>query len=468
MKYTLMNQNKEIISCEVNEDTGQIEQLYDYYDLNYLPPGIVQNKMLNRDLLNKWWLSRSIPDGRKGIRNALEEMGLDSPKGLIVKGHGLSLSDQYWIQPEGTTIRWKDINYFDNEFAEYVGNVLLGKDTGHEEMDLASPCNTSSGNLSKKWVIENGKRYLIKGGSGAYLQEPFNEVLASKINERLGTHPFVEYKLVWEEDKPYSSCKNMITHDTELVSAYQVFNLDKKPNELSFIQHLINMGERIGIKGMQDSLDYMMTIDYIIGNVDRHYNNFGFIRNVQTLQYEGFSPIYDNGNSMWFDLSTGRIDYEKDILSLPFRKVHSDQIQLVQSFDKIDLNKLKGIDEEFAILLIASPDIDQPRIEKLCEGLKYRIDSLEDIKEKSIKKILYVAHEDDIKMTLKKAGYKATPTLLNNIRKLNELQGKDNSVVDIKEQHKNISEMNGKEKYLLKAIVDEFKLQHSKGQELEL
>jgi hypothetical protein len=314
-------------------------------------------------------------------------MGLDNPKSLITKGYGLSLSDQYWLRPEGQKITWKEINYFEHDFTDYVGNKLLGRDTGNEEIDLASPCNTSGGNLIKKWVIEDGKRYLIKGGSGAYLQEPFNEVLASIIHERLGIHPYVKYELIWEEDKPFSKCENIITSSTELVSAYQVLNLDKKLNETSYYQHFIDMSTRVGIPDVQEYLDYMLITDYIIGNVDRHYNNFGFIRNVQSLRYEGIAPLYDSGNSMWFDTSTARIDFEKDIPSMPFKKFHSEQIQLAHSFEQIDLNTLQGIEEEFKTLLISSPDIDQPRTIKLCEGLKYRTHYLEEIKEKSVKKI---------------------------------------------------------------------------------
>lgn len=85
MKYTLMNQNKEIFDCEVDEETGIIEQFYDYANLDYLPPGIVRNQIPDKKLLNRWWMERSIPDSRNGIKNALEEMGLDSPKSLITK-----------------------------------------------------------------------------------------------------------------------------------------------------------------------------------------------------------------------------------------------------------------------------------------------------------------------------------------------------------------------------------------------
>ncbi|MGB8454351.1 MAG: HipA domain-containing protein [Anaerocolumna sp.] len=269
----------------------------------------------------------------------------------------------------------------------------------------------------------------------------------------------MKYELIWEEDKPFSKCENIITSNTELVSAYQVLNLDKKLNETSYYQHFIEMSTRLGIPDVQEYLDYMLITDYIIGNADRHYNNFGFIRNVQSLRYEGIAPVYDSGNSMWFDTSTARIDFEKDIPSMPFKKFHSEQIQLVHSFEEIDLNTLQGIEEEFKTLLISSPDIDQPRTIKLCEGLKYRTHYLEEIKEKSVKKSLYVTNDEAIKKDIKKTGYKVTATLVNNIRKLNELQGKDMTLEKIKEFYTNADNIPGKEKYLIKAIGDECTLQ---------
>jgi len=43
--------------------------------------------------------------------------------------------------------------------------------------------------------------------------------------------------------------------------------------------------------------------DRIINNIDRHYGNFGFIRNADTLEFQGFEPIFDNGNSLWYNVS---------------------------------------------------------------------------------------------------------------------------------------------------------------------
>lgn len=78
----------------------------------------------------------------------------------------------------------------------------------------------------KKWKIINGKRCLIKGGSGAIQQEPYNEVIASKIMERLDI-PHVKYSLIMEEEYPYSICEDFITPQTELISAWYVMQTEK-------------------------------------------------------------------------------------------------------------------------------------------------------------------------------------------------------------------------------------------------
>ena len=39
----------------------------------------------------------------------------------------------------------------------------------------------------------------------------------------------------------------------------------------------------------------MFLVDFIIANKDRHYRNFGFLRNSETLEWIGLAPVYDSG-----------------------------------------------------------------------------------------------------------------------------------------------------------------------------
>lgn len=236
---------------------------------------------------------RAIPASRDGIKEALLELNLSATQKLLNKSYGLSLSDQYWICPSGSELTWGDINFFKNSFSEDVGNVLFGKGSS-EAISLISPDNTSDGWLKKKWSILNGKRYLVKGGSGATRQEPYNEVIATKIMERLGVY-HVPYSLLKQEDYPFSVCKNFITPKTELVTAWYVLNTRQKPKHVSVYQHYIDCCEALGINGIVQALDKMIVVDYLIANKDRHQNNFGVIRHAETLEWMGAAPVYDSG-----------------------------------------------------------------------------------------------------------------------------------------------------------------------------
>ena len=84
----------------------------------------------------------------------------------------------------------------------------------------------------------------------------------------------------------------------------------------------------------------MIVIDYIIANEDRHFNNFGVLRNAETLEWIGFAPIYDSGSSLGYDKMASQIRSEKEVVCKPFKKPHAEQIKLVSDFSWIDFDKL--------------------------------------------------------------------------------------------------------------------------------
>ena len=212
-----------------------------------------------------------------GIREALELLHLPDTKTLLMCCVGLSLSDQYWMKPEGSGLRWEDINFFDHDFSMDIGDALFGSRGADAGFDFSSPDNTSDGFLKKRWKIIDGRRCLIKGGSNPFQQQPFNEVIACRIMERLGII-HVPYSIVWSDGLPYSVCEDFVTPDTELVSAWRLMKTLRKDNSTSVYQHFIRCCEELGVRGIQHSLDQMIVLDYLIANEDRHLNNFGLLR----------------------------------------------------------------------------------------------------------------------------------------------------------------------------------------------
>ena len=71
------------------------------------------------------------------------------------------------------------------------------------------------------------------------MQQPFNEVIASLVAEKLGIS-HVPYTLLWDDDTPYSVCEDFVTPDTELVSAWRVMQSMRKDNNTSVYRHYLN------------------------------------------------------------------------------------------------------------------------------------------------------------------------------------------------------------------------------------
>ncbi len=378
MKYTLMHKNIFVVDIELDKATGYITKIYELHNHKHLPVGVaIKHNIIDRASLNEWWMNRSIPSSRSGIKLALEALNLSNAKELITRSFGLSLSDQYWIQPYNIDITWDDVNFFDNSFSEDIGDVLFDKTIKNDDFDFNSPDNTTDGCLKKHWKIINGECYLIKGGSNPYIQQPFNEVIASKIMECLNIN-YIPYSIVWDNDNPYSICKNFITVDTELVSAYRVMKTQKCSNDTSIYQHYVNCCENLGVRNIIHSLDEMIVLDYIIANEDRHLNNFGLIRNANTLEWIGTAPIFDSGSSLGFDETTRGILSGKIAECKPFRSKHDKQLKLVTSFDWLQFDKLKNIRNIIADTFNKSNGlIDGERLNAIIISTETRIDNIE-------------------------------------------------------------------------------------------
>ena len=380
MEYILMNKNKPVLIMEI--DDGYILSVSDIISAAHLPVSVSTKPEFMKSTLRKWWTSRSIPASRENILNGLNNLGMLSdsvPPVLLEKCFGLSLSDQYWIKPLKSDITWSDINFFENNFSEDIGKALFDN-AAIENPDFMSPDNTSDGCLKKKWKIIDNERILIKSGGKPFLQQPFNEVIASAICKRLDIKHHVEYNIGIENNEPVSLCRNFITPDTELVSAFALLNSQKQPNSLSVYQFYISLCTEKGIANIKERLDEMLVLDFIIRNEDRHYRNFGLIRNVETLEYVDTAPIFDSGSSLLYNTATEEIKREAISRKSPskaFRSTQDECIRLVNTPERFDLSKLKNIDDEIYDILRKGNFISENRAGILCNALTERISKLE-------------------------------------------------------------------------------------------
>lgn len=383
-KFTLMNKNKKIFDFIYDEEEHIIVDFERNYPLNedYAPFGLIKDNEINKVEFNKWWKNRQIPASRNGLKEVLHNSNIydnDNFDLLDSKAYCLSLSDQYWVKSIDKDIKWEKINFFDNEFSEDIGKILFSGGKTSLKLNLNTPDMTSNGNYEKRWKIIDGDRYLLKAGSKIYNQEPFNELIATKLYERLlNKNEYVEYSVIYDNERVISKCKNFITKDTELVPAWKIndfFEFEKGENKYT---HYLNCLNNIGIKDAETLINKMIVCDFIIANKDRHFNNFGVIRDVNTLKFISVAPIFDNGCSLWYDENDMYVG--EFFLTKPFDDYEKTQISLVKNLDWFDVSKLKNFTDEVKNILSKNKLISEERIDKIINQINLRIEYIVELK----------------------------------------------------------------------------------------
>ena len=305
---------------------------------------------MNNVKFHEWWRDRAIPKTRHGARSALQRLGYSSTNSALVNNLALSLSDCYWIRPREEKLTWKDTNLFTNDFVDTFGEITINRD---HMIDLRKEtrfnCATSQGELQKKWCIDKeGRRYMIKGNYGQSYQQSLNEIFAAKLHEQQGFSEYTHYSLVrLQVDGNVEGlgcmCYDFCSEDVECISAWELLQTIKIKQNESYYYPLKKVCLKLGMseEKFSDFIDYQIMTDYLITNTDRHMNNIAIVRNPDTLQVLGFAPIYDSGNSMFYNipyekLSQVRLD---DIRTHSFIEKEIKLLQYVRNRSLVDIDK---------------------------------------------------------------------------------------------------------------------------------
>jgi hypothetical protein len=376
-----MNKNTPVFDFVSEDDTVYALQIGSPMNEDYAPLSVeIDDSVVNRKSFNEWLENRRIPASRVQLEQGLEKLSGSarcsvSRTTLAEKSFYLSLSDQYWIKPHGVDLVWGDINFFTNSFSHDVGNALFD-DVQTENPNLISPCNSSDGVLRKKWIISDNRRILVKAGTGSICQEVFNEQFASAVCGLLKYNNYTEYAVTLIGSQPASLCECFINENTELVTANDILKHFLPNYRSTPYDHFVKCCERLGFD-VRPHIDEMVVVDYIIGNTDRHYRNFGLIRDVNLLEIISAAPHYDFGSSLCHQIADNRIDIFADIKSKPFADYHSEQITLVSSPERFELSALSRLPDIAKDIFSQYDIIPTDRVNTLCSFVANRVKTLD-------------------------------------------------------------------------------------------
>lgn len=374
MKINLMCKNTPVCEFSIIDDTGRICSELTIQNQEWLPIS-VQYAKDSVGALQKWINNRSVSASREDLTAMLTYYRVSTPEALSFKNLGLNLSDQYWFKPDDSDLQWEEVNLFANDF---VTQKFRSADLQGSSF---SPDSSSNGELPKFWSIEKGQRVLYKTGREPFFQEPYNEVFASELLEKMNL-PHVSYRLQNVEGQAYSICPTFVTKDTEYVSALEILNVRKRQNNENMYQHFLKCMHELQIPVLQNQIDTLLAFDYIIQNEDRHFGNFGFVRDINTLKFKGMAPIFDNGNSLWYRNINRNMKF-KDRPSKPFRATQEEQLKLLQHMDlPTELLTDDFIVQTIQTVFSKNPLFDQTRIDTLTYNVQYTAHHIRDVQDK--------------------------------------------------------------------------------------
>lgn len=202
-----------------------------------------------------------------------------------------------------------------------------------------------------KWNVEEERRFYKTSSFNFGDDESTSELIVSDLLKN-SPFPFVAYHpcqihLVYRNEERIEKgvwSDSFLAHGEKYLDMFTVLEL--KGMKRQFDNHM-TVGERYNFTvqilseiindDAKPFLDFMFSLDYVIGNWDRHCGNFGLIKQLDK-KYR-LAPIFDNGLSLW---AKKRIPGEE---CEPFSSWAQKQIVYTKSKLFLDFISTQPIDE---------------------------------------------------------------------------------------------------------------------------
>ncbi len=379
MQYVLMRKDDVITIADFDEEGKMI-----WYSQNIQNPELapLQEKS-STQWLKKWWSHRSIPLGQHRIDEMLKEKGLIGPEEYLLKNLGLSLTDYYWVKPVGSSLKWKDVNLYQNNFRNELTLEQYHDEMLDDDVSKYNPNSSLQGQLEKRWIIHKNERYLVKGNRDQYSTESINEVLISKFHELQGYDNYTDYKLIKINNKEYDyGCisKCFTNENMELVSAYGVVTSEIQRNDISSYEHFIRVCKEHGMdeEQLRRDLEYQILSDFIVSGTDRHLNNISILRDADSLEFLRVAPLYDSGKCLFINKPVPQT--QKELLSIETTSFVGNELKMLQYVKDrslIDITKIltpEMIQKAYEI----DSKMDEKHIKAVCDAYEKKIELFRD------------------------------------------------------------------------------------------
>ena len=209
---------------------------------------------------------------------------------------GVSIQDSYWIKPDNSSLKFRDVNIRVNKFKEIVDISLDGLNPSIT-VNCINPELTTHGLFRKAWTRYDDGLYLLKSDTHSQNINTRMEVLASKILDCFSNKiECVHYDGRMRNTtygKIYTSkCKSYARETHSAIEAWEIMEYCQRQG-ISYRDYILGLSTKVADIGV---------FDFILSNTDRHTQNYGFFMNNSTGLIEDIIPLFDLNLSLVSDL----------------------------------------------------------------------------------------------------------------------------------------------------------------------
>ncbi len=295
-RFTIMHKDRKVAAIREDGTCTIYAPSFMPYNLYLETTDDLDTRLNNLNNFYYWCSSRVLTLDRRFAKEILNSIGAkqavtDRDRAAIsISYHGLSLTDVYWIKFNRENVSFADLSLFRHSLSGAFADVSLnGRSLTVQNAELLEP-NDAAGDIGtqgvapKAWIRENGTFYLLKNGEERDVKA---ELLASKIARCFDVESVVYEPDVFE-GKAVSRSRIITSEEKSLVSAEAV--------EVYCLKYGLDRDAFV-LKKDARAFHMMNLIDYLAGNTDRHWGNWGFLVDNDTNRLEKLYPLMDFNKS---------------------------------------------------------------------------------------------------------------------------------------------------------------------------
>lgn len=281
--------------------------------------------LLRHDDAEGWLRRRAIDSHRTNSRLLRKALRLAPNDDLeaVLRVHGATVTDTYWFRREGEQLTYSQVRFTGNEFAELA---LRGDPDSFQRGSAAvgTPELTNTGSFEKCWKLADGAWWMVKAGNEL---EQFSELFVYELGKEMGLC-MTRYEREGQAVRSLDFTRGTLNFEP----MYAVL-LDEEDYSENY--------RRIRTLCPRAAAEYvgMVYLDALVLNMDRHTNNYGFLRDQDSGEILSLAPLFDHNIALVSRGYPSQPSRGGDLLQKLFAELLVQEPQAAADFQSLHLKK---------------------------------------------------------------------------------------------------------------------------------